>query len=567
MPIARHRPSLILLASCIVVAACGGGGVGDATPDTTPPSVIATVPADGAGDIQVDATITATFSEAMDGTSLSTSTVLLARGGTPVTGAVTHGSNAAHFTPAAPLAHSTTYTATITTGARDAAGNPLSADQSWTFTTAPPPAPPSGWSDQNIGISRNFASVDIYGVDVDLNEDGIGIATWDEAWDSSVAGTVWAAWYRGGWEAPVQLSGTSEQAVLPRVALNDAGDAVLAYEVVDVDVGILSRTIWARRWVNGAWTPAVRISAAPASDYDLYASRPRVGIDASGRALVAWDQTDVSLPRPNSILGAYFDGTSWSSPFLVSDGVTYAAWADVAVSADGSAVVAWEQATSALSGNVWARVFDGTGWGAPARIGPDDLVDYEWATRARAVMDGSGRAFVVFEENRPGGNRIGVARLDPQGPTWAAPDTLASSAASTDYLSFPSIATDGAGNAFAVWQADVAGGTEAHGAAARFDGSAGTWTTATLFEEGGDVPYAVAAMDGAANGWALYTQSSMKARRQGIDLAWQAVASLGSGFVTDAEANGSGMVIVGGHATSYSTVPFTVMARAAIYGP
>lgn len=404
-------------------------------------------------------------------------------------------------------------------------------------------------------------------MDVDLNEGGTGIAVWDEAWWGTVGGHVWAAWYRGGWEAAVQLDGASETTVLPRVALNDAGDAVVAYEVVDLDVGVLSRTIWVRRWVDGAWTPAERISAAPTADYELYASRPRVGIDGQGRALVAWDQTDVSLPRPHSILGAYFDGTSWSSPFLVSDGVTYAAWADVAVSADGSAVVAWEQETNALSGNVWARVFDGTGWSDSQRIGPDDLVDYEWATRARAVMDASGRAFVVFEENRTDGNRIGVARLDPTGPAWAASDTLASSAATTDYLSFPSIATDGSGNAFAVWQADVPGGSEGHGAAARFDATAGSWAAPTLFEVGGDVPYAVAAMDGDASGWALFTRAGLKARREDPALGWQAAASLGGGYATDAEANGSGMVIVGAHDWYYATTAFMVVARAAVYGP
>src|SRR5207247_11273995 len=41
----------------------------------------------------------------------------------------------ATFTPAATLAPLTTYTATISTGTRDLAGNALTADVSWSFTT------------------------------------------------------------------------------------------------------------------------------------------------------------------------------------------------------------------------------------------------------------------------------------------------------------------------------------------------------------------------------------------------------------------------------------------------
>ena len=45
-------------------------------------------------------------------------------------------SYAATFTPTSPLALDTLYTATITTGAQDLAGDPLASDKVWTFTTA-----------------------------------------------------------------------------------------------------------------------------------------------------------------------------------------------------------------------------------------------------------------------------------------------------------------------------------------------------------------------------------------------------------------------------------------------
>jgi len=55
--------------------------------------------------------------------------------GGAVTGLVTCAGNTATFTPAAPLASNTLYTATITTGAADLAGNVLAVNKVWTFTT------------------------------------------------------------------------------------------------------------------------------------------------------------------------------------------------------------------------------------------------------------------------------------------------------------------------------------------------------------------------------------------------------------------------------------------------
>jgi len=106
--------------------------------DTSAPSVSSTVPVNGATDVAVSAGVTATFDEAMDATTITADTFLVTGPGTTaVTGTVSLDADGttATFTPASDLTGSTTYTATITIGAADAAGNALGSAVVWRFTT------------------------------------------------------------------------------------------------------------------------------------------------------------------------------------------------------------------------------------------------------------------------------------------------------------------------------------------------------------------------------------------------------------------------------------------------
>jgi len=105
-----------------------------------PPTVISTIPANGATNVSVSQVLSATFSEAMTPASIAAATfTVTGPGGTAVTGTVTYSGVTATFTPAAVLAFGATYTATITTGAMSQAGIPLAANYVWTFTTITPP--------------------------------------------------------------------------------------------------------------------------------------------------------------------------------------------------------------------------------------------------------------------------------------------------------------------------------------------------------------------------------------------------------------------------------------------
>jgi len=72
----------------------------------------------------------------MDALTITSSTFTLMQGTTTVSGLLSYSGTTATFVPASNLLPNTTYTATITTGAKDLAGNALANNYVWSFTTA-----------------------------------------------------------------------------------------------------------------------------------------------------------------------------------------------------------------------------------------------------------------------------------------------------------------------------------------------------------------------------------------------------------------------------------------------
>lgn len=100
--------------------------------DTIPPTVTGTVPNNGAINVAVTATISVSFSEAMDKVSVQNSFSIAPS----VTGAFSWNLNTTTFTPTSPLATSTQYTVTVGTGSMDLAGNHLQSAYTFSFTTS-----------------------------------------------------------------------------------------------------------------------------------------------------------------------------------------------------------------------------------------------------------------------------------------------------------------------------------------------------------------------------------------------------------------------------------------------
>ena len=88
-------PAALLIA---LIAGCGQEVV-------TVPTVVSKIPANGATNVVINTTISATFNEAMSPATINTTSFTVAGPGGTVAGAVTYSGTVATFTPAAPLAY------------------------------------------------------------------------------------------------------------------------------------------------------------------------------------------------------------------------------------------------------------------------------------------------------------------------------------------------------------------------------------------------------------------------------------------------------------------------------
>ena len=144
--------------------------------DIIKPTVLSTDPSNGATGVSLNKVITATFSGNMDPSSISNTSFLVKNGSTVIPGSVSYTGVVATFVPTSSLAENTLYTGTITTAAKDVAGNTIASNYIWTFTTIlpvviPPVIPPTLIV---FGVFGGSAGITNQGVNTVINNGGIG---------------------------------------------------------------------------------------------------------------------------------------------------------------------------------------------------------------------------------------------------------------------------------------------------------------------------------------------------------------------------------------------------------
>jgi len=139
------------------------------------PQIRSTIPATAAVGVPLNQVISATFSEKMNPTTITTSTFTVIDAtksaqlkAATVGGTISYSEKTASFTPTTPFSPNTTYTARLTTAIRDVVGSNLQVDYVWTFTTGVQPTVVSVDPVQSaVGVILNKVVVATFSVPMD----------------------------------------------------------------------------------------------------------------------------------------------------------------------------------------------------------------------------------------------------------------------------------------------------------------------------------------------------------------------------------------------------------------
>lgn len=270
----------------------------------------------------------------------------------------------------------------------------------------------------------------------------------------------------------------------PRIAFDGAGNAMAVWQQHDG----MRNNIWANRYDagSGTWSGAQTIVAA-----DTDAVEPQVALDGAGNAMAVWAQG-------GEIRANRFSGGWGAMPLLVSSAGSTAS-PQVALDGAGNAFAVWKQFNAGF--NIWANRFDAVDdtWGTAQGIQSEPGLAFD----PRIAVDGAGNAFAVWPQEVSMQTSIWANRFDASSGTWSGAQTIE---IDDGFASNPQIAFDGAGNALAVWQ--QLDGARNDIWANRFDAGSNSWGEAKLIEtdDAGDAITPQIATDGSGNALAVWTQ-------------------------------------------------------------
>jgi fibronectin type 3 domain-containing protein len=283
-----------------------------AAPDTRNPSVSSVSPADGASNVPIDSPVKATFNEAMDPASITTSSFAVRdASGNVVPATVSYDSITGQATlkPTSALIYGTTYTVDVksgATGVKDLAGRSMSADKVWSFSTEPAPPP--------IAVITSSANRYTSYLGEILRAEGFSFATLDVSlmspavlgyYDAVVLGemplsasqvTMLSNWVTGGGNL---IAMRPDKQLAGLLGLTDAGAMLangylLANAVTEAGAGIVNQTIQfhgtADRYaLNGATGVATLYSSATAATANPAVTNRSVGASGGQAAAFTYD--------------------------------------------------------------------------------------------------------------------------------------------------------------------------------------------------------------------------------------------------------------------------------------
>jgi fibronectin type 3 domain-containing protein len=319
------------------------------------PTVTSTVPASDETDVSVGSFPRATFSRAMDASTINNSTVAL----TGPAGAVAAGvsfdapSRTVTLTPYAPLAFSTTYTMTLASTVKSLDGAPLGTPYTWQFTTQAPP-PPDVLSTSPDDLSTDVSSTASVRAKFTRQLDPATVTTSSFTLRDSGGSLV---------PASVSYNSTTSVAILHPTAalsLSDTYTARLGTAIATTDgVHLAGAYVWSFTVAAAAPAPPTLTSFTPASGSGSVSTATTATATFS-RAMDSSTLTDSSFTLTSAV-GSVSGSVTYDKPSLTA---TFTP--DVPLTPSTTYTAHLAGTISAFDGTPFA----GTSWGFTTVDGP-----------------------------------------------------------------------------------------------------------------------------------------------------------------------------------------------------
>jgi len=171
-------------------------------------------------------------------------------------------------------------------------------------------SPDGSFSPQQLVNPENTTDTSYFphNPNVDINDSGLAVAVWLETREDLPYVMSAFMGVGGSWTLPTQLDAPVSQTTedTPDVRINQAGDVVAAWRKdgpVSIAVGTFSSA-------TSTWSSPVTLDVTT-----LPVSLPRVGIDEKGNAVAIWsrDQSEV-------VVSYFSNGSGWSLPAVIYSG-------------------------------------------------------------------------------------------------------------------------------------------------------------------------------------------------------------------------------------------------------
>ena len=191
-----------------------------------------------------------------------------------------------------------------------------------------------------------------------------------ELWTNRYAAAS-AAW--GTASQVVADAGTSQFIGRHDLAADGVGGAMLVWGQIDVAAGVANHAIWFKRFGTSGWQADATRVAPPRTDTQGLISTPVLKVNEAGAALVSWVEFDRSLTASLAPAGAPFGSTSTLRP---TGPASWSAFPALGLDATGRALVAWSDPDSRdlvvaqrLPGSPWTTAV-AIEWYADPAFGP-----------------------------------------------------------------------------------------------------------------------------------------------------------------------------------------------------